>query len=127
MLIDSDAEATIAYLTRGVEGDHEMYCKYRVDENNRLHYLFWADIVMQMDCDLFGDVVCFDATFRKNQYKMSFIIFIGVNNHHFTMVFGCALITDQTEDSFVWLLEQFLECMNGQSLVLGITDQDMTM
>ena len=42
-------------------------------------------------------------------------------------MFGCALLLDETTDSFKWLLKSFLESMGNRSLVIIFTDQDQPM
>jgi MULE transposase domain len=55
---------------------------------------------------------------------MPFGLFVGGNNHFQTIIFGCALLQDETEESFVWLFETWLDAMYGKSPVSIITDQD---
>ncbi|XP_061373455.1 protein FAR1-RELATED SEQUENCE 5-like [Gastrolobium bilobum] len=40
-----------------------------------------------------------------------------------SILFGCALLKDETEDTFVWLFEEWLRAMNGKHLGAIITDQ----
>jgi hypothetical protein len=47
-----------------------------------------------------------------------------VNNHGKTLLFGCALLKDQTADTFEWLFETFLIANNGKAPGTVITDQD---
>ncbi|XP_061357115.1 protein FAR1-RELATED SEQUENCE 5-like [Gastrolobium bilobum] len=42
-----------------------------------------------------------------------------------SLLLGCALLHDETEDSFVWLFEEWLRAMNGKHPVAIITDQDL--
>ncbi|KAI5323534.1 hypothetical protein L3X38_032606 [Prunus dulcis] len=51
----------------------------------------------------------------------------GVNNHRQTVLFGCAFLTSETTDSFVWLLEEFKKAMPGEPPKMIITDQDEAM
>ena len=59
-----------------------------------------------MSYKIFGDVLAFDATCKKNKYLCPFVIFSGVNYHNNTIVFVTALVTNKTEETYVWLLEQ---------------------
>ncbi|KAJ1442767.1 Zinc finger, PMZ-type [Sesbania bispinosa] len=52
---------------------------------------------------------------------------IGVNHHNKTIVFASAIIANETEDTYVWLLEQFLDAMKGKEPIFVITDGDMAM
>ncbi|KAI8524891.1 hypothetical protein RHMOL_Rhmol13G0184700 [Rhododendron molle] len=75
----------------------------------------------------FGDVVTFDTTYRTNKYDMPFAPFTGVNHHMQSIQFGCALLQDETEASFLWLFETWLEGMGGHPPTCIITNQDLAM
>jgi len=36
----------------------------------------------------YGDIVVFDTTYKVNSYEMPFKIFVGMNNHEKTILFG---------------------------------------
>ena len=63
----------------------------------RMHNLIWTGV--------FGDVVVFDSTYRVNRYNLPFVPFIGVNHHQSMVVFDCSILSDDTNLSYVWLLE----------------------
>ncbi|RZB52506.1 Protein FAR1-RELATED SEQUENCE 5 [Glycine soja] len=50
-----------------------------------------------------------------------------VNRHNNTIVFATALVTNETEETYVWLLEQFLKEMKGKHPSSVITDGDLAM
>ncbi|XP_039131862.1 protein FAR1-RELATED SEQUENCE 5-like [Dioscorea cayenensis subsp. rotundata] len=77
-----------------------------------------------MDYGYFGDVVCLDPTYGTNKYAMPIVPIVGVNHHLQTVLFGCALIFDETEYSFVWVLEKWLQAMKGSHPKVIMTDQD---
>jgi hypothetical protein len=58
---------------------------------------------------------------------MPFIPFVGVNNHRKTTVFGCAIVLDETEDRYVWLLQTFMKAMCQQKPKSVITNVDAAM
>jgi transposase-like protein len=58
---------------------------------------------------------------------MPFVPFVGVNHHGQSMLFGTALISKENTETFVWLFETWLKCMNGRSPNAIITDQDRAM
>ena len=62
---------------------------------------------------LIGDVVTFDATYLTNCYKMPFVPFTRVNYHHQSVMFECALLVNETVESYTWLLKTWLEAMLG--------------
>ncbi|XP_075633778.1 protein FAR1-RELATED SEQUENCE 5-like [Castanea sativa] len=44
---------------------------------------------------------------------MHFVHFTGVNHHHLSMMFGCALVVNETTKSYAWLLKTWLNAMLG--------------
>ena len=54
---------------------------------------------------------------------MPFAPFVGINNHGHSILFGCALICDETTENFIWLFETWLTCMWGIHPKGIITDQ----
>ncbi|KAK9677201.1 hypothetical protein RND81_11G127500 [Saponaria officinalis] len=54
---------------------------------------------------------------------MSFGIFIGIDNHGRTILFGCALLRNETITTFHWLMKTFVTLMKKPPLTI-ITDQD---
>ena len=62
----------------------------------------------------FGDVICFDTTYRKNKADCPFGIFVGANHHKRSIVLRAALLYDETTETFVWLLDTFVKVMSGK-------------
>ncbi|KAL0005429.1 hypothetical protein SO802_012990 [Lithocarpus litseifolius] len=75
----------------------------------------------------FGDVVTFDTTYQTNRYKMPSVPFTGVNHHHQSVMFGCALLVNETAESYTWLLKTWLNAMPGNPPSTIITDDDKDM
>ena len=55
------------------------------------------------------------------------VVFFGVNHHLQTIVFGCDIVSNESEGTYIWLLEKFLEVMKGKSPKLVIMDKDLSM
>ena len=75
----------------------------------------------------FEDIVTFDTTYKTNKYDMPFPPFTGLNHHCQSILFGFALLQDETEQTFVWLFETLLQAMWGKEPLSIITDQDLAM
>lgn len=75
------------------------------DENKRLIRCFWVDLIAKKAYSYFGDVAIFDTTYNTNHYRMIFASIVGVNHHGQTTIFGCVFLSDETFDSFFWLLK----------------------
>ena len=80
-----------------------------------------------MDYACFGDAVSFDTTFQTNKFEMPFAPILGANHHKQTIIFGAALLFNETIESFVWLFETFLTTMSGKHPRTIFTDQDVAM
>jgi len=93
-----------------------------MDIEDKLSNCFWVDSRSKMAYKYFGNVVTFDPTHLTNKYEMPFVPFIGVNHHQQSILFGCAMLWDETEESFVLLLCTWLEAMDKVSHKTSITD-----
>ncbi|KAF7112926.1 hypothetical protein RHSIM_RhsimUnG0178400 [Rhododendron simsii] len=124
---DGDAEGALAYLCAKAENDPMFYYKYDVDEQNRLNNLFWRDVTCRTDYMCFGDVLIFDSTYRTNAYRKPLVILAGVNSHFQTTIFGCALLTTETVETYTWVLERFLDSMDHKKPMSVMTDGDKAM
>ena len=67
--------------------------------------------------------MCFDTTYRTNQYGRPFAPLIRVNHHKQTIIFGAALLYDKTIESFKWLFKTFLSAMSGKEPKTILKDQ----
>ena len=79
------------------------FCKVAKEENSRFQYAFITDEENRLEhifrspthCfdwyQKYEDVVVFYTTYKVIAYDMSLGIFVGVNNHGKTILFGCAL------------------------------------
>ncbi|KAL5744541.1 hypothetical protein ACOSP7_027412 [Xanthoceras sorbifolium] len=99
----------------------------KYDNEEQITNIFWADARMIIDYGQFGDVVSFDTTYKIDKENRLFAIFVGLNHHRETIVFGAALMYDETTDSFIWLFEKFLQAMSGKAPKSIFTNQDAAM
>jgi len=92
----------------------------QMDCEEQIANIFWVDAKMIMDYAHFGDVVSFDTTFGIDKESQLFGVFVGFNHFRETVVFGAALMYDETFESFKWLFETFLKAHNGSNLKQSI-------
>ena len=97
-----------------------------VDEYGCMGNCFWADGRSRMSYQYFRDVATFDATYQTNCYKMPFVPFTGVNNHHQFVMLECALLVNEIAESYTWLLKTWLNAMLGNPSTI-ITNNDKVM
>ena len=125
---ENDAQAAVNYL-KNVESASvsKFFFRVKACEDNRITCILWVDARSRLMYQHFGDVVTFDSTYRTNRYNMPFVPFTGVNHHYQSILFGFALLRDETEETFVWVLETWLEAMDYRTPTTIITDQDKAM
>jgi hypothetical protein len=99
----------------------------QMDIEEKIANIFWADARMIADYTHFGDVVSFNTTFGTNRESRPFGVFVGFNQFIQTVVFGAALMYDETFESFKWLFETFLQEHNEKQPKIFYTDQDFAM
>ncbi|KAL6576731.1 hypothetical protein OROMI_011007 [Orobanche minor] len=105
----------------------QFYYAIQPDIEGRAVNFFWVDARSRLSYQQFGDVVTFDTTYKTNKYNLSFAPFTGINHHFQTIQFGCGLLQDETEASFVWLFETWKGAMGGVAPISMITDSDPAM
>ncbi|CAL1407495.1 unnamed protein product [Linum trigynum] len=127
MVQGGDANTTIGYLEGRRQADPEFFFKYTVKDDDKLGHLFWADSVSRSDYAFFGEVVAFDACYRRQKYNNPLVMLIGVNHHHQNLLLGAAFLKDEKTKSYIWLLQTFLECMGGKKPSSVIIDGDKAM
>ncbi|KAK9671725.1 hypothetical protein RND81_12G050500 [Saponaria officinalis] len=104
---DADAQMFINNLEKIVERKKGFRFAYHVDECRNLCRVFWTDAHGKSAYSAFGDGVSFDPTYRTNRYCMVFTPFTGIDNHKKSVTFACALLSNEDEESFVWVIIEF--------------------
>uniref|UniRef100_A0A0A9D4X8 Protein FAR1-RELATED SEQUENCE n=1 Tax=Arundo donax TaxID=35708 RepID=A0A0A9D4X8_ARUDO len=117
-----DAESLFEYLKKAQAGDPALFYAVQRNKNGYTANIFWADAKARMVYYHFGDAVRFETRYRKNKENIPIVIFLGVNHHVQPVVFGCALLVDESEASFAWLFEKWLEAMCGGPPVSLLTE-----
>ncbi|XP_042465845.1 protein FAR1-RELATED SEQUENCE 5-like [Zingiber officinale] len=93
-----DAETLIEFFATEKEKNSAFFYAYEIDSTGRFTRCFWADHVSRRAYSVFGDAV--------------------------SIVFGCAFLSDEKTELFVWLLTKFIEAMPKGPPTVIITDQD---
>ncbi|KAL5563480.1 hypothetical protein UlMin_033227 [Ulmus minor] len=126
--IETDSEGLLGYLTSRIDTiDPNMYVRYAIDDQDRLCHLLWSDGTSQYDYHCFSDALAFNTTYRINAFNKPLVIFVGVNNHFKTCVFSFGLLQNEKTETYVWVLQTFLHCMNGLAPNVVVTDGNNTM
>ncbi|KAL4350372.1 hypothetical protein AHAS_Ahas10G0135400 [Arachis hypogaea] len=91
--LPDDLNSTMAYLKTLPIRDQNLFYSVKKDKEGVFRQLFWCDGQCQLDYDLFGDVLAFNTTYKKNRYRLLAVIFSGVDNHNQTVVFDSAIFS----------------------------------
>ncbi|XP_038876993.1 protein FAR-RED IMPAIRED RESPONSE 1 isoform X2 [Benincasa hispida] len=99
---------------------------YSIDLNEKqcLRNVFWVDAKGRLDYANFADVVFLDTTYIKNEYRLPFAPFIGVNHHFQFVLIGCSLVADETKSTYAWLMRSWLRAMHKCPPKVILTVQD---
>lgn len=119
-----DAQNLLDYFRKMQAENPGFYYAIQLDDDNRMANVFWADARSRTAYTHFGDAVTLDTMYRVKRYKVPFAPFTGVNHHGQTILFGCALLLDESECTFTWLFKTFLAAMNDRAPVSIITDPE---
>nr|KAJ0204763.1 hypothetical protein LSAT_V11C500257010 [Lactuca sativa] len=119
---DKDAQLVVDKMNMRKDELHNYTFEYKCVDSV-LNAMFWADETDKLYYKEFGDVISFDATFRTNKYGMIFVLFTAIDNHKRSINIGAGLLSNESIESYCWLLEAFLKAhVKHPQLVL--TDQD---
>ncbi|XP_028080761.1 protein FAR1-RELATED SEQUENCE 5-like [Camellia sinensis] len=94
------------------DGDAQRMYNYFIRVNQRTQTLF-----MQLK---WMKIIAWEIVFGPMQGQ-------GVNHHYQSIMFGCALLVNETTESYIWLLKTWLETMGGHNPAVIITDDDKAM
>ncbi|XP_028076355.1 protein FAR1-RELATED SEQUENCE 5-like [Camellia sinensis] len=122
-----EAGSVLHYFRKKTVENPSFFYAVQLDCDEQISNIFWADAQMIMDYAQFGDVVTFDTTYKLNNEHRPFGSFVGFNHHRETVIFGAALMYDETAESFTWLFQIFLEAMSNKAPKTIFTDQDAAM
>ncbi|KAL3509229.1 hypothetical protein ACH5RR_028630 [Cinchona calisaya] len=122
-----DTGGVLKYLQNMQFEDPNFFYAIQVDEDDLITNIFWSDAKMRADYANFGDVVSFDTTYRKNGEGRPIAFFVDVNHHKQTVIFGAALLYDETTLTFEWLFGTFARAMFGEKPKAILTGQDAAM
>lgn len=109
-----DAQMLLDLFMQMQEEDPKFFYAVDLNEEHRLRNVFWADTKGLTDYSYFSDVVSIDTTYVGNNYKIPLVLFVGVNHHIQPLLLGCALISDESVHTFLWLVQTWLIAVGGQ-------------
>ncbi|KAL8140465.1 hypothetical protein V2J09_006486 [Rumex salicifolius] len=122
---DSDAIDLISTCKKLKDENYNFKYDYKLDGYNRLDHIAWSYSSCLQQYTSYGDAVVFDTTHRLDAHDMLLGLWVGVDSHGSTCLFGCVLLRDENAESFAWALKTFLNFMKGKAPQTIITDQNV--
>ncbi|OMO96662.1 hypothetical protein CCACVL1_04842 [Corchorus capsularis] len=122
-----DGQGLINYLKQLQLEDRSFFYTLQVDAKCSLTNIFWRDGRSKMDYYYFGDVIVVDTSFRVGVQNMICAPILGLNHHRQFVLLGCALLLDESKDSFMWLFGTFMAAMDGHQPKTILTNENQAM
>ncbi|KAJ0030158.1 hypothetical protein Pint_12430 [Pistacia integerrima] len=122
-LKEGDGLAVYNYFCRMKLTNPNFFYLMDLDNDGCLRNVFWADARSRASSGHFCDTVAIDTTCIANKYEIPLISFVGVNHHGQHVLLGCGLLGHESVEYFVWIFRAWLNCMQGQTPQVIITDQ----
>jgi len=94
--------------------------------DNIIQRLFFATPQMIYHYELYSDIVLIDSTYRINLYNIPLIVYSGIDSGGRNIIFGLALVNNETELTHQWCLNEFFS-VHKKLPLLCITDQDLAL
>lgn len=126
--IKTDAAETYEKLIQLQREENGWFVEARLEgEDNHLTGLFWMR-PSQIDLwQRFHDVAINDNTAQTNRYRMYLSLTIIVDNHARSRMAATALVSDETKETYQWILKCLLRATNGLAPKVLFTDADAGM
>lgn len=119
-LVD-DIGKTMKLLSEMKTKDPGLEVRFQLDKSGTLKSMLWCTGKNRYDYSKFGDAITFDTTYRTNLYSLPFGLFVGINNHFQSIIFGGVLLTTEKTEDFEWAFRTFTEIMGGKAAKTMLT------
>src|SRR2546425_5434964 len=118
-----DASNLLKTLIQNKSNDPGWFVEFQLNDENRLTRLFWmspSQIALWLE---YHDVVLNDNTAKTNRYQMPLSLFLIVDNNTKSRLVAQALVSDETTESYKWILECTKKATMTEPLVF-VSDAD---
>lgn len=83
-----EARSVLKYFVDKTLENPLFFSSIQLDNEEMITNILRADVKIIIDYGHFGDVVSFDTTYKTNNASRPFAVFVGLNHHRETVVFG---------------------------------------
>jgi hypothetical protein len=124
--IMDDASHLLKMLIQHKSNDPGWFIEFKIDQDNRLTRLFWMSPTQIAFWLEYHDVILNDNTAKTNRYQMPLSLFLAIDNNTKSRLVAQALVSDETTESYKWILECTKNATMTEPLVF-VTDADPAM
>jgi len=121
--VEHDASHLLKVLIQHKLNDPGWFVEFQLDQENRLTRLFWMSPTQIALWVEYHDVILNDNTAKTNRYNMPLSLFIAIDNNTRSRLVAQALVSDETTESYKWILECTKSATMSEPLVF-VTDAD---
>ncbi|XP_028086505.1 protein FAR1-RELATED SEQUENCE 5-like [Camellia sinensis] len=89
------------YFLRMKKQNSNFFYVMNFGDDGYVRNFFWADARSRVTYEAFGDVVTFDTTYLMNKYDLPLALFVGVNHHGQSILFGCGLLSSEDTNTYI--------------------------
>ncbi|KAK8948541.1 Protein FAR1-RELATED SEQUENCE 6 [Platanthera zijinensis] len=119
---EGDADALRLFFTRMQARNSNFFNIVDLDGEGCARNVFWADSRSRAAYQYYNDAVSLDMSCVTNRFDLPLATFVGANHHGQPVLLGCALLSDETPETYRWLLKAWIACMSGHVPKAVITD-----
>ncbi|PWA70304.1 protein FAR1-RELATED SEQUENCE 11 [Artemisia annua] len=106
----NDARELLEYCKSAKSDNPNFQFAYTLDDENRLEHIFWSQAHCFNWYQKYGDVIVFDTAYKVNSYEMSFVVFVGIDNHGRTILPNFSLLMKKSPGTILtvqdlWMTE----------------------
>ena len=126
-IVGSDASHLLKFLLNQQKEEPMMFVQPLINkDSNRLCGIFWMTANQIILWSHYSDVVLHDNTSRTNKYNYPLSLFVIVDNDGKSRLGAQAFLSDETQESYEWVLQQTLDATGFEPKVI-LTDMDPAM
>jgi hypothetical protein len=127
-IVINDASSLLRHLANEKLHNSEWFFEFQLTGNEqRLSSLIWMSPEQRLCYTRFHEVLLFDCTAGTNRHDMVLCLLIVVDNNTRSRLIASALLEDETENSFIWVLQQLKISSNEIYPRVIYTDNDPAM
>ncbi|XP_058783730.1 protein FAR1-RELATED SEQUENCE 5-like [Vicia villosa] len=120
-MVIGDATIIQQYLRNEALRNPSFYYDIQVDSEENIASIFWYATSLRFVFNY--ALLIYIRIHITTEIFVAGSPFLGFDNHHKSVLFGSALLYDETSTSFDWLFTTFLKCMKNKKPITIYTDQ----